>query len=758
MPKRATGTKRPQPRDPGPQTSKTIDIISIGSKRRHIALLEKLNAGGTLSQRELTELRGYEGKRDPKSPGVYDEKTADRQRHAKKRARARDIVIDFSRQDMKRRTKGEKDPAFFLKIYFPHIFYLPFSPNQKHNITELDRIMRHGGMKAIAAPRASGKTSITKCMVIRGLVYNLIKWIPWIEANLEMAMDTLEDLASFFADPRGDDLFGADFPEYCTPIRLLEGEAQRARRQTYKGKSTKIRWGIKRIILPTIAADSTPNGTPATGGIIQAFGAEKAIRGLVRQEKRPDFVGINDIETEETARSLTQTHNILKNITKAIQGLAAPGKRISIGILCTIIRKGCVADQLTDLKKYPQWSGERQMMVEKMPTNLEMWERYIYLRQKEQRQLGEDRKDRGIYRIADNYYRRNRRAMDAGCVVNNRHRYNKENGADRKPVEISAIHGVLNIIADHTWEYFFCECQNQPTEEIAGAAQIDKTIIEAKVNGFDRGVIPPGCEKIILCADPHDTRLFWGVVAWKPGLTGYVIDYGAERVLSPMAGTVSQKEKKEQVEIAITEAISRFRNQIEARGGWPSADTGEMTNLNIALVDAGYLPEAIYAGCRRSAGGIWRPSMGASGRTGRYRTPKPSETIKGVGAGHHKSWQPKSRIWLTVIDPDKYKKRCQDGFLAPAIDSPGSISLFGDDPGQHRAFAEHIAAEAWNETKSKYESVPGSRQNHWLDIIAGCCAGAEIAGLHLQAVPAPRRKGKKKKRYRRMVDPPRYRT
>lgn len=691
----------------------------------------------------------------PTPPAGYDENTAQAKRMARARAKARDIVIDFSRQDMKRRQRGRRNPAFFLRTYFPHIFWRAFSRDQKHNIKEIAHRMRHGGFKAIAAPRGEGKTSIVKGMVIWGLCYGIINWVPWIEANLDLAMESLEDIRLTFEEAVGgvgEDLFGADFPEYCTPIRALEGEAQRARRQTYAKKRTRIGWGIKRIILPTVAASATPNDTGAFGGIVQAFGAEKAIRGLVRQGRRPDIVVLNDIETEDSARSMTQTTNIKKNITKAVLGLGGPGAKFGAVYLCTIIRKGCVADQFTDRKKYPQWAGERQKMLDSLPTAADMWEHYIYLRQSEQR------KGVAVCRQADKYYRKNRKVMDAGCRPSNPERYDSSNAADGKPAEISAVQHAYNLISDRGKEYFLCECQNEPTEEIADAAQVDKTVIEAKVNGFERGTIPPGCEKLIVFVDVHDTRLFWKAVAWKPGLTGYVIDYGAERVFSPLGGTVTANEKKKQVEIAITEAIVAFIKKINVRGGWPIGDTGEMMAVNIGLVDAGYKQDAVYAACRRFAGGIWRPSRGGSGSTKspRYRTPKPSPTVKGIGAGFHRSYQAKDRIWLTFFDPNKYKQRCQDGFLTPAVDAPGSISLFGDDPAAHRAFAEHIAAEAWSESKDRYDTVDGARENHWLDCGAGCCAGAEIVGLRLQGAPVT--KSKKKKRYRRMVDAPQYRT
>ncbi|NLH17340.1 MAG: hypothetical protein GX455_12250 [Phycisphaerae bacterium] len=75
----------------------------------------------------------------------------------------------------------------------------------------------------------------------------------------------------------------------------------------------------------------------------------------------------------------------------------------------------------------------------------------------------------------------------------------------------------------------------------------------------------------------------------------------------------------------------------------------------------------------------------------------------------------------------------------PKLEETGSISLFGTDPILHRAFAEHITSEAWSPEKQRYERVPGFAHNHWLDCMAGCCAGAGVLGIRLIQPLPPRR-------------------
>ncbi len=684
----------------------------------------------------------HKKKPGPKPRKGYDENVAQAELMAKKRAAERNIEIDFSRQDMKRRHKGKRYPQFFLRTYFPHIFYDPFSDNQKKNVREIEIRVRHGGMKALAAERGGGKTTIMEGMVVRGLLWGYIRWTVWIEANLEMAKVSLEDIKLLFEKPS--EAFAADFPEYCTPVAELQGQSMRARSMTFAGKRMSWKWDAERIIFPTIAAEDTPNNTPAIGGMIKVSGAEKPIRGLVRAGVRPDFVAVNDLETEETAKSPTMTENIRRNLINAVGGLGGPGKKFGICVVCTIIRRGCIADQLTDRELFPMWAGERMKMLISEPTNRQLWEKYMHTRQTEQRAGKLD------CREAERFYRKNRKAMDAGAKVANRLRFIGSEGQDGKPKEISAIQHIFNIIADKKMEYFLCECQNDPPDEITSVSEIRPHIIGDKVNEHERGVLPEWTERVTMFIDVHDTKLYWSVVAWRQGFIGYIVDYGVDPVHSPIAGSVTAQQKKKQTELAIIDALEVLRKKAH----WPMIETGEMKSPDLGLVDAGYKDTAVYAFIRSVTAGIWRPAKGGAGRTGSYKTPKKSKTIRGIGSGFHHSFIAEKGMWLIIHDSNKWKRRVQDGFVIGDVDAEGSLSLFGDDPVEHRAFAEQIVAEAYNTEKMRYEEVKGYRHNHWLDCVAGCCLAAEILGIRLIEqvnVPAPRRKVRK---VRRLVDVP----
>jgi hypothetical protein len=96
-----------------------------------------------------------------------------------------------------------------------------------------------------------------------------------------------------------------DFPEVVFPIQRLDGIANRCNGQLYKGQRTHIGWTAREVILPTIP------GSVASGAIIRVAGITGRIRGMKYkradgQAVRPSLVVLDDPQTDESARSLSQ--------------------------------------------------------------------------------------------------------------------------------------------------------------------------------------------------------------------------------------------------------------------------------------------------------------------------------------------------------------------------------------------------------------------------------------------------------------------
>src|SRR6185436_19282947 len=104
-----------------------------------------------------------------------------------------------------------------------------------------------------------------------------------------------------------------------------EGESRRCSGQRYYGRLTYIGWAADEIVMPAIP------GSRCSGAIIRVSGLTGNIRGamFVRPDGssiRPTLAIIDDPQTDQSARSLTQVHERLAIVNGAINGLAGPGK------------------------------------------------------------------------------------------------------------------------------------------------------------------------------------------------------------------------------------------------------------------------------------------------------------------------------------------------------------------------------------------------------------------------------------------------
>jgi hypothetical protein len=109
------------------------------------------------------------------------------------------------------------------------------------------------------------------------------------------------------------------------------------------------------------------------------------------QTVRPSLVVLDDPQTDESARSLSQCATRERILAGAVLGLAGPGKKISGIMPCTVIRPGDMADNILDRDKHPEWNGERTKMVYRFPANERLWGKYAEVRAESLRVHGDMR-------------------------------------------------------------------------------------------------------------------------------------------------------------------------------------------------------------------------------------------------------------------------------------------------------------------------------------------------------------------------------
>jgi hypothetical protein len=654
----------------------------------------------------------------------------------KERARARNAALSLAGRDIgelpevvnpARKEKASTDFRFFCEAYFPFTFHLAWSADHLKVIAKIEEAVLQGGLFAMAMPRATGKTVAAETACIWAVLYGHRDFVCLVGSDEGHAMDMLESIKT---ELDGNELLAEDFPEVCHPIQCLDGIANRCSGQLYQGDRTHIGWTAKDIVLPTIT------GSRASGAIIKVAGITGRIRGMKYkradgQTARPSLVVIDDPQTDESARSLSQCATRESILAGAVLGLAGPGKKISGIMPCTVIRPGDMADSILDRDKHPEWNGERTKMVYSFPTNEKPWTRYAEIRAESLR-MGHGGRE------ATEFYRENQEAMDEGAVVAWPERHNYD--------ELSAVQHAMNLkLQDEA--AFFAEYQNEPLpEEVTDDDLMTADQVAEKINRLGRSTVPIGCNRLTMFVDVQAKLLFYVIAAWEDDFTGYVIDYGAypdqQRgyfTLRDARHTLSTAAPKAGLEGSIYAGLEAVAEKYLARGF--RRDDGAEMHIERCLVDAnwGSSTDVVYQFCRQSAhSALLLPSHGRF--VGASSVPF-SEYKRKLGDRVGLNWripsvQGKRAVRHVLFDTNYWKSFIHARLAVPKGDK-GCLSLFGDRPELHRLFAEHLTAEYRVKTEGRGRTVdewklrPEASENHWLDCLVGCAMAASIQGVTL---------------------------
>jgi hypothetical protein len=709
--------------------------------------------------------------------------TYERQRRYERRkaAEAADVGGIPAVVNPERRAACRLDLLKFLTTYFPLSTGLkPFSDDHRRVIARIQQCVLEGGLFVQAVYRGFAKTTITENAAIWATLYGHRKFVPIFGADANAAKGNIESIK---LELNENDLLAEDFPEVCHAIRELEWKPQRCASQTFTvpeqcGKCggensekcgrcgatgvvgiprlTHIEWTSDRIVFPTIP------GSVASGAVICARGIMGGSRGMKHKEpggnqQRPDFVLIDDPQTDESASTPLQVQKRLNTVRKSILKLGGHSRKIAVVMNATVIQADDMVEQLLDAKKFPSWQGERIKMVRKWaggrPTNAnaETWKGpdthdrmwlgdYARIRNTyDPESLGDQQR---AHREATAFYKRNRPKMDAGCEVSWGHCYDPS-------TEESAVQHAYNILIDDGEEVFASECQNEPLSRDVEGQQPTLTAgeIAEKVNGMGRGAVPLSASRVVAFIDVQKTALFWGVCGFGDGFIGNVLDYGiwpeqrrSYVALKEIRNTIQKVTKRASLEEAIYAGLDALTNELMGRD-W-KRDDGAVLKLERILPDAnwGESTDVIYQFCRQSPhSAVLTPSHGMyvgakSTRPFNAYRPKPGDRV-GL------NWrmpgvQGRRQVRYVLFDTNFWKSFVHKR-LATAEGGRGALALFGDEPKDHQMFADHLTSEYPIEVEARGRKVvewvlkPGRPDNHFLDCLVGCHVAASMQGVGL---------------------------
>lgn len=651
--------------------------------------------------------------------------------------------------DTERREACRLDLHRFLRVYFPNSTGLkPFSVDHARMIERIQSCALNGGLFGNFFPRGYAKSSIGEGAAIWATLHGHRRFVPIFGADAPAAERSIESIKLELAE---NDLLYDDFPEVCHAIRALEWKTQRCPGQTYHGAHTHIEWRSDTIVLPTI------EGSVASGAILTAHGLTSGTRGMKHKradgtQQRPDFIILDDPQTDESASSPVQIENRLSLIRKTILKLGGHNRPIACVMNATVIQPGDVADQICDKRKFPAWQVERVKMVKRWADAHETLWLGDYRRIREtfdDSVLGDQQRAR---RDATDFYRLNREAMDAGMQVSWEHCYDPEG-------ELSAIQHAYNCLIDDGADVFASEYQNEPiVEQVGDPDALTAADLCAKMNRGKCGELPAAVTRVVAFIDPKKALFYWMVCGFDDRFGGCIVDYGtfpdqkrAYFTSKDARSTIQRKFPAMNFEAQMYAACDACVGGLMGRE-WPRED-GAKLRIERILIDCswGEFSDTGYLFCRQSAhSAVLMPShgkyVGASSNSWGEFKPRPGDRT-----GDHwrmPSVSGKRQVRYVFFDTNWWKSFVASRIRAP-MGGPGCLTLFGD-PGDredvrgHQLLVDHLLAEkphTITDEKKRRTVVEWKHENtavdnDYFDDLVGCHVAASIQGasLHERAV------------------------
>lgn len=635
------------------------------------------------------------------------------------------------------------DLLAFLRAYMAPRFPLEFSADHLALIESIQGIIIHGGLRALAMPRGSGKTTIVEGAAAWALLYGHRRFLFIVAATSRAARLLLRSLQDELAF---NDEIHADFPEAVNAIRALGGVSRRAEAQTSEGQPTHLIWTREEVRLPATAAGG--------GSVISIAGITGAIRGAKAtladgSQVRPDLCLVDDFQTRDSAKSAHQTANRLQVLASDVLGLAGPGQRVACLCACTVICRGDGAAQLLDRKAHPEWQGTTARLMISMPSQKvqALWDKYaeIYREDLARDDLEQDRK----LERATAYYRANRTAMDHGAEAA---------WQERKSLgEESAIQHAMDLLLTRGEESFWAEYQNAPRDpELTQRPQLEADPITRRINRIRPGVVPRHAVELTAFVDVGEGCLWWGVLAAGDGFRADLVAYGAwpdpgRRMFSKseMRGALERTYPTGNMQSTWFAALEALCSHLLGRD-WPDED-GQGRRISLSLIDAGYggSTDTIFNFCKTSQ---WKdrvmPSRGKGlGAKTRPMADWPKEPGEKMGPDWRIRTNKARRQKEVIIGVNFWKSFVAARLVAP-MGGPGCLSLPGDAPAAHELLANHLTAEkrivvsTQDRTVDEWVEKTG-RDNDLLDVVVGCYVAASIKGISFETgarvtVQAPR--------------------
>jgi len=659
-----------------------------------------------------------------------------------------------------RRESCRFDLRLYLETYTPNAVRLGWSDDHLELIDALQTILLYGGQLAIGMPRGTGKTTIVIRALAWAVSYGHHRFGVLIAATDPKARKALGGLRKEFET---NDLLLEDFPEICFPVRCLQGIRNRQAGQTCGGVPTAIQWGKDELIFPTIDGSESSGAILMVGGITGAVSRGPQHTLETGEIIRPTVVLLDDFQTRESAKSPDQVQTRLDIIEADVAGMAGPDEGLAMLATVTVIYPDDGADQLLNVDLNPDWNGIRKKFLISPPDDLDLWEQYKEIRRQSLRTYRDIRK-------ATAFYKKNRKAMDAGARVSWAARYRqKQKQVGKRKIDVREISAI-----QHAMEWllikpraFASELQNEPeAAHSSDKAWLSAKEIEQKCHPLTRGVVPQvqvQTRRLIEHVDVHDDVLYWAIGAIGDDGSAGLIDYGTypeqnQRYFQKVEArrTMQRAHPRLGLDGAIRDALlTHCRGHLDR--SWLGEDETTEYEIDLLLIDCGHKLSVVNGAALelvRKPQYRNRVMLCRGFGVNASDTPFGDRKLPDGSVAGNNCYQPPRKTRNDAprlnIDTNYWKTETHDRW-ATSPGEPGCLTLFSG--GDHQGFAEHQKAEFAVRTEGKGRTVYQFKQlpqdNHWFDNTVDLLAGASFRGCDTPANVVPTVPNRRRKRRRR---------
>lgn len=633
-----------------------------------------------------------------------------------------------------RRETAEKNFKFFCNQYLPNRFHLSWAKTHLESISTMESAVLHSeGCYAFAEPRGSGKTSLCEALALWALLNAHRRFVLIMGATAEHSKEIFD---SINIELEANDKLLEDYPEVCYPIVCLNGSYIRSRSQHIQGHPTRITWRSDGLSLPDVP------GSKVSGSTIKCASITGRVRGIKKTRAdgvsiRPDFLIIDDPQTDKSAKSPKMIDARERIIVNAVKGLGGPDRSVAAVMPCTVIQSNDLAERFLDNRKKPEWQGRRSKLLDKFPDNMELWKQYAEIR-------AEGFRNRRGMKEATQFYIANREVMDRGALVTWEDRYDRS-------IQISALQAAMDLWIDDPIT-FASEYQNEPlilSNVSQGRISLNSKDMASRLSGYRNGVVPYNTQYVTAGVDIQQHILYYLVVAWSTNYGGIICDYGTYpkqtasyfSAQNPPVTLESIYPELKGLQSPLTYAgLTYLQRSVFSRHYSRDESNKDYLSIDKVLIDKNWnlVADGVETFCKENeVRNVYVPSSARG--IASHMLPMDEWSVKGnekPGNNWRYRLSPTGKARHCIWDTFYWKSRVAERLLAPK-GSDNALLLYGDGSTDHKLLSDHLATE-YSETifgRGRYVDVwqpfVSMSENHWWDCLNMAAVAASMCGLEL---------------------------